>query len=188
MASTVRTGDGAIASGEGEVSDYTMTFSGNSTVPTFSHTYADLNGLIWVVGSQIGTYFPQDGIGSQAVAPAPSAATVATVVRAGRSPATAVRAAKEGSVPRPTMDSRRSAVRAETAVPRSPVSAALAALAATAVVRRLNAAKAMPSAAVVAAAAMVRARAVTVASAVVLRLKATSRVPRAALVATADSQ
>lgn len=42
--------DGQINSFAGEVSAFTLTFSGNSIVPTFTHSFSDLSGLVYTVG------------------------------------------------------------------------------------------------------------------------------------------
>jgi hypothetical protein len=56
--------DGFINSFNGEVTDYMMSFSGNSLVPAFSHGLPDFFGLIYVLGSDIGNFFEVDGIAS----------------------------------------------------------------------------------------------------------------------------
>ena len=56
--------DGLIASFSGEVTDYMMSFSGNSLVPAFSHGLPDFYGLVYVLGSDIGNFFDSDGIAS----------------------------------------------------------------------------------------------------------------------------
>jgi hypothetical protein len=48
----------------GEVTGYTISFSGNSLVPAFSHGLPELFGLIYFLGSDIGDFFPSDGIRS----------------------------------------------------------------------------------------------------------------------------
>jgi len=48
----------------GEVTDYMMSFSGNSLVPAFSHGLPDFYGLVYVLGSDIGNFFFFDGIAS----------------------------------------------------------------------------------------------------------------------------
>lgn len=44
-------GDGQISSFNGEVSAYSMTFLGDSIVPSFSHSLANLYGLVYDTGS-----------------------------------------------------------------------------------------------------------------------------------------
>ncbi|CAO5023651.1 PEP-CTERM sorting domain-containing protein [Microcystis aeruginosa] len=56
--------DGLIHSLDGEVTDYMMSFSGNSLVPAFSHGLPDFFGLVYVLGSDIGNFFDSDGIAS----------------------------------------------------------------------------------------------------------------------------
>ena len=56
--------DGFIHSLDGEVTDYMMSFSGNSLVPAFSHGLPDFFGLVYVLGSDIGNFFDSDGIAS----------------------------------------------------------------------------------------------------------------------------
>ncbi|WP_287688735.1 MULTISPECIES: PEP-CTERM sorting domain-containing protein [unclassified Microcystis] len=56
--------DGLIDSFSGEVTDYMMSFSGNSLVPAFSHGLPDFYGLVYVLGSDIGNFFFFDGIAS----------------------------------------------------------------------------------------------------------------------------
>jgi hypothetical protein len=56
--------DGLINSFSGEVTDYMMSFSGNSLVPAFSHGLPDFYGLVYVLGSDIGNFFFFDGIAS----------------------------------------------------------------------------------------------------------------------------
>jgi len=60
--------DGFIHSLDGEVTDYMMSFSGNSLVPAFSHGLPDFFGLVYVLGSDIGNFFDFDGIASNDVA------------------------------------------------------------------------------------------------------------------------
>lgn len=43
--------DGQIASFAGEVTAFALTFSGNGTIPGFSHGLADLSGLVYTVGN-----------------------------------------------------------------------------------------------------------------------------------------
>jgi len=43
--------DGQLVSFFGEVTLYSMTFSGNATVSSFSHTFSDLYGLVYDIGS-----------------------------------------------------------------------------------------------------------------------------------------
>ncbi len=44
-------GDGQISSFAGEVSNYSLSFSGDAMVGNFTHGYADLSGLVYDVGS-----------------------------------------------------------------------------------------------------------------------------------------
>ena len=60
--------DGVINSFTGEVTDYMMSFSGNSLVPAFSHGLPNFFGLIYKLGSDIGNFFDSDGIASKDVA------------------------------------------------------------------------------------------------------------------------
>ena len=54
-------GDGQLASFTGEISSFSMTFSGDSLVPDFTHTLPDLKGLVYFIGSGI--------LGDQATGP-----------------------------------------------------------------------------------------------------------------------
>lgn len=61
--------DGQLNSFLGEITDYSVSFSGNSVVSAFSHDYADLGGLVY----DIGTPFLGDGptLGVEGIASGP---------------------------------------------------------------------------------------------------------------------
>jgi hypothetical protein len=62
--------DGAINSFLGEVTNYSVSFSGNMIVGAFSHSFADLGGLIYVLGN--GVFLGDDAIlGTEGVASGP---------------------------------------------------------------------------------------------------------------------
>jgi hypothetical protein len=44
-------GNGQLSAFAGEISGYSMSFSGDSLIPDFSHTFADLSGLVYDLGS-----------------------------------------------------------------------------------------------------------------------------------------
>ena len=57
--------DGSISSDDDEVSGYTLSFTGNSFIGGFTHSYANFIGLIYTVGNgEIGSVLG-DGIGSE---------------------------------------------------------------------------------------------------------------------------
>ena len=62
--------DGAINSFNSEVSDFSFSFSGNSIVSSFTHTFSELNGLIFVIGT---SYLGDDAIlGIEGIASGPN--------------------------------------------------------------------------------------------------------------------
>ncbi|MFZ2971937.1 MAG: PEP-CTERM sorting domain-containing protein [Ferribacterium limneticum] len=46
-------GDGLLSSFSNEILDFTLTFSGDSIVGGFTHTYADMYGLVYTLGSPV---------------------------------------------------------------------------------------------------------------------------------------
>jgi hypothetical protein len=59
--------NGQLSSFRGEISAYSMSFSGDSTVPDFSHTFSDLAGLVYDLGSGLlgdGLSFDTEGVAS----------------------------------------------------------------------------------------------------------------------------
>ncbi len=50
---------------DGEVTDYMVSFSGNSIAPAFSHGLPNLLGFVYVLGNPIGTFHGVDGIASR---------------------------------------------------------------------------------------------------------------------------
>ncbi len=51
FAGTDLNNDGQLSSFQGEISDYSMSFSGNSIVDAFSHTFSDFGQLVYIIGT-----------------------------------------------------------------------------------------------------------------------------------------
>ena len=60
--------DGQIATNDYEVSGFTLSFTGNSYVPAFTHSFQDLSGLVYNIGTgQIGGNQPATGMYEQGI-------------------------------------------------------------------------------------------------------------------------